>query len=147
MREVAANRRAGVVDGALVAGEEDAGAILVPLQVEAVLARLRVVFAELRIPDAEMLGEFQDVAVLELDGGLAAAVGADGAVDLRLDVLGDAAEFELLEAVGFQMLAKTLVFRAFLLAKPADLDQVVNHSFYYRARAEVDMIVAGVGGL
>ena len=133
MREVAADGGACVVDGALGAGEEDAGAVLVALEVEqAIVAGLGVVLAELCVLHAKEFGQLGDVAVEKLNRCLTAAVGANGAVDLRLDVLGDAAEFELLKTMTFQVFAKTLVFRAFLLAEPADLDQVVNHYLYYR---------------
>ena len=94
---------------------------------------MRVFCTELRGLHAHVLGEFQDVAFVQLHRGLAAAVGASAAVDLVLNVLGHLAKLQFLKVVSLEMFPKSFVFRSFLLAEPFDLDEVRDeHLFRYR---------------
>ena len=68
-----------------------------------------------------------DVAPGQLGGGGAAAIAADGAIDLVLNALGDAAQDAVAVVARFHEAAEAEVFVALLLAEHLDLHQVRDH--------------------
>ncbi len=93
-----------------------------------VLAHNRIIAAKFGNGGAQEARESLDIAVGNGDGGGLAAVGALGAIDLRLDLLRDFAQDAVGVAVVLQIAAEALVFGPFLLALQADLHQVGEHA-------------------
>jgi hypothetical protein len=71
--------------------------------------------------DSEPLGKFLYVPIGDLDGGDAAAVCAGRAIDLLLDILGDAFQTPLLKVPPLQVKAQPEVFIALFFAQAAYL--------------------------
>src|SRR5580693_4669445 len=86
MRETLAGVRPGFVNRAEIAIQEDAAVLLTAPQDPAfVLAHNRIIAAKFGNRGAQEARESLDIAVGNGDGGGLAAVGAVGAIDLRLD--------------------------------------------------------------
>lgn len=129
MREVLAGGGAGFVDGTESTIEENAAALGGSFEDESfVCGFLAIVCEKAGDGDAEKPSQTGYVAFEQPRGGNLAAVGTDSAINGILDGFGGAAEANLDVAMPLQVLAESLVFSAFLLAEPANLHQVGDHS-------------------
>gem|GEM_PF-3957268 len=134
MGESLAIAGAGLVDGALVAVEEDAAGLAALEDHFAAGAFHGVLPDKLGGLDAEESGEMFDVAFGEFDFGDAAAFGALAAVDLIVDFFRGAAELALDPLAGFEVLAKAQIFLAVFFAEAADLHEIGDHTFIIAAK-------------
>jgi hypothetical protein len=125
VRKVLTHGGAGFIHRTESPFEKDAASLLGAVEDEAlVLGFMTIIADKLRGADTEKPGEFLHVPFLQAHGCDLAAVGADGAVGVFLDLFRNLDEAALDEAVGLQVAAQALVLGALLLAKTANLNKV-----------------------
>lgn len=128
VREPLAGFGPRLVDRTCVSVEKDATVRVVAFEDEAfIFGRSGEALEKLGGAHAQVIDEAADIALIQFCGRDAAAVGADGAVNLIFDALSDAAQDAVRVVARFQVAAEPLVFGAFLLTQRPDLDEIGDH--------------------
>jgi len=127
MREELAGARAGVVDRAEIAFEEDAAAFGSSQDAALLGAFHGVALLNFIGRQSQKARQALDVPVLDLCRGEAAAIGALRAVDLLFYLLGKCAESAFDEVVALEPGAEAHIFLALFFAETPDLHKVRHH--------------------
>jgi len=127
MRKELAGVRPDFIDGAEIAIEKDTAVFVALENAPFIFGFNRIVVEKDGELDAQKTGQVFGIALADRGGGHAATIGASGAIDFFLNILGDRFEAALYEVVTFQPGAETLIFGTLLFAKALDLDEVGEH--------------------
>ncbi len=128
MRKVLAGVRSGIINGAEILLEKYTAGVRAPKHQTFVGCLDRVVPNKLGERNSQVLREFRNITVGDASCRDLAAIGTNGAVELRLDLFREPPDAPVRDRMPLKMLAESLVLGALFLAEAFNLHQICYHS-------------------